>query len=82
MSKFNQYIVVQRIDFLDCQLFVYLLLLSFGCCRIWYFDALYIDTRFFQPMEIYVDDETKLTFHGLVQVSSMLFFLQYFCFIS
>lgn len=23
----------------------------------------------FQPMEIYVDDEAKLTLHGLVQVS-------------
>ena len=33
---------------------------------------------FFQPMEIYVDDETKLTLHGLVQVSSMLFFF-FFC---
>ena len=32
---------------MDSQLFVYPLLLSFGCCRIWYFDTLYIDTRFF-----------------------------------
>lgn len=34
---------------------------------------IYCDISSFQPMEIYVDDEAKLTLHGLVQVS-------YFCF--
>ena len=29
---------------------------------------LYGDISSFQPMEIYVDDEAKLTLHGLVQV--------------
>lgn len=29
---------------------------------------LYCDVSSFQPMEIYVDDEAKLTLHGLVQV--------------
>lgn len=28
----------------------------------------------FQPMEIYVDDEAKLTLHGLVQVSLLFKF--------
>jgi hypothetical protein len=45
-------------------------------------DTLYIDICVFQPMEIYVDDETKLTLHGLVQVSSTFFFFQYYCFIN
>lgn len=29
---------------------------------------IYCDICSFQPMEIYVDDEAKLTLHGLVQV--------------
>lgn len=29
---------------------------------------IYRDICSFQPMEIYVDDEAKLTLHGLVQV--------------
>ena len=29
---------------------------------------IYHDVCSFQPMEIYVDDEAKLTLHGLVQV--------------
>ncbi|CAL5360036.1 unnamed protein product [Camellia sinensis] len=31
-------------------------------------NMLYCDISSFQPMEIYVDDEAKLTLHGLVQV--------------
>ena len=31
-------------------------------------NMLYCDICSFQPMEIYVDDEAKLTLHGLVQV--------------
>ena len=31
-------------------------------------NMLYCDISSLQPMEIYVDDEAKLTFHGLVQV--------------
>ena len=31
---------------------------------------IYCDVCSFQPMEIYVDDEAKLTLHGLVQVHS------------
>ena len=53
--------------------FFYLLLLSSGCWRM-VLDSLYIDICVFQPMEIYVDDETKLTLHGLVQVSSTYVF--------
>jgi hypothetical protein len=31
-------------------------------------NMIYNDICSFQPMEIYVDDEAKLTLHGLVQV--------------
>lgn len=31
-------------------------------------NMIYYDICSFQPMEIYVDDEAKLTLHGLVQV--------------
>ena len=31
-------------------------------------NIIYCDLSPFQPMEIYVDDEAKLTLHGLVQV--------------
>ena len=35
---------------------------------------------FFQPMEIYVDDEAKLTLHGLVQVCLVdMFFYSPLC---
>lgn len=37
---------------------------SFG----WAPNMLYCDISSLQPMEIYVDDEAKLTLHGLVQV--------------
>ncbi|KAI8004314.1 Callose synthase 4 [Camellia lanceoleosa] len=33
-------------------------------------NTLYCDIPSFQPMEIYVDDEAKLTLHGLVQIPS------------
>jgi len=40
---------------------------------------IYCEICSFQPMEIYVDDEAKLTLHGLVQVSFLQFLSKISC---
>ena len=46
------------------QFISYWIIISFS----WGPNMLYCNISSFQPMEIYVDDEAKLTLHGLVQV--------------
>lgn len=62
----------RRIDFLGCWFFALFSFQSIGIDFCFVENGIlisFICNLCCQPMEIYVDDETKLTLHGLVQVS-------------